>query len=302
MKTNTAIIVLFILLIAGILWMFATRGDKKIFTGKLVGLALKTFVFGGLVSALGLLYHDPLRWLDLQGLFLVVILVFSLFTWWYWHKQNLLELDYVSLLRWEFPQAFSVWALATLALFGGLLAKQLRFDLGADAGTMLYVAAGTLVLLLPLAFVLGYRLWCRIPVIIKYRQPWMLPVNREAPVVEPSADALRLFFEVPVREEGKESVAFDVRVPRRITLGQVFHHLLYQHNVQERSHRRIDIAYQNKSEYVYGWLLFRNRRRWWGPYRDYVEMEAPVKESDLVNGERLYAERVRIWEDKYKER
>ena len=132
--------------------------------------------------------------------------------------------------------------------------------------------------------------------VVQYREPWRLPVRKEAPVIEPSADAVRLFFEVPVHEQTDDSVYFDVSVPRRTTLGRVFHHLLYQHNVQERSHRRISIALDNKSDFVYGWLLYRKRKRWWGRYKDFLDLETTVRNSDLINGERLYAERVRIWE------
>lgn len=298
MNPRSAIITLCILLLFGIIWMYGTRGEKKIFTGKLVALALKTFVFAALVSAASLLYRQPLRWVDLTGLLLVITGVFTLFSWWYWHKQHLWELDHHALFSWEFPQAFSLWALASLALLGGLVAKQTYLGGGGDAGAMIFVTSGTLPILLPPAFALAYRLWGLIPVVIKYREPWRLPVNHDAPVIEPSADSIRLFFEVPIGEGNNEVMHFDVRVPKRINLGQVFHHLLYQHNIQERSHRKIAIAYQNKSDYLYGWLLFRNRRRWWGPYRDYVGMDDPVRESDLINGERLYAERVRVWEDK----
>ncbi|WP_116127002.1 TssN family type VI secretion system protein [Lewinella sp. IMCC34183] len=297
MSYSTASILLAIMLLVGVVWMFATRGEKKIFTGKLVGLALRTVGFSVLFATAGLLYREPVGWLSIPGLFLLLTVIYSLFAWWYWHKQQLVYLDERAILQWEFPQAFSLWALSSLVLLGGLVAKQLRYAEGGAAGAMLYVVPAALVMLLPPVVVYAHRMWLRIPIVIRFREPWMLPLRQDAPVIEPSADAVRLFFEIPIREEGPESVSFDVSVPRRTSLSQVFHHLLYEHNVHDRSHRRIAIAYNNKSDYLYGWLLFRRRRKWWGPYRDYLAMEDPLRQTDLMNGETVYAERVRVWEN-----
>jgi hypothetical protein len=298
---KTAIIVMIVLLVASIVWMFATSGEKKIFTGKMVGLALKTVVISTLFGAAALLYKEPLDWLSITGLFCLLLLLFSLFAWWYWHKQKLLDLDESAIFRWEFPQAFSIWALATLVLFCALWARQARYGSGgADAGAMMVVAPASLILLLPMVVAYVHRLWNLIPIVIKYREPWRLPVNQDASVIEPSADALRIFFEIPINEATTEAISFDVSVPRRVCLGQVFHHLLYQHNVQKRAARRIEVAYENKTDYLYGWLLYRNGKRWWWNYRDYLDMDSPVRHSDLINGERIYAERVRVWETKNK--
>lgn len=300
MNYQNAIIALVILLILSVVWMFATSGDKKIFTGKMVGLALKTVAIATLFGALSLLYNRPVDWLNTSGLFLILLIAFGLFSWWYWNKQQLFDLDEKALFQWEFPQAFTIWSLATLVLLAVLWAKHLRYP-GAAAGAMFIVAPASLSLLLPLFVVFAFRRWNLIPIKIDYREAWQLPVNQDAPVIEPSADALRVFFEIPVKEKSEDFVQFDVRVPRRTSLGQVFHHLLFQHNVQERSHRRIAIAYENKSDYVYGWLLYRDRKKWWWRYREYLDMESPVRQTDLINGERIYAERVRVWENQIKQ-
>ena len=297
MTYATAIATLVGLLFVGVVWMLLTAGDRKLFTGRLVGQAVKTVVIAGLISTASLLYREPGGLLSISGLFFVVLVGFSLYAWWYWTKQKLLEQDDVSLLRYEAPRAFAFWALATLSLLIGLTAKQLRYREAVEtAGLMLLIVPATAIVFLPPLLTYVHGRWQRIPVVVKFREPWRLPIREEAPVIEPSADAVRVFFEVPVRENAEDSVYFDVSVPRRTTLGRVFHHLLYQHNVQERSRRQIAIALDNKSDFVYGWLLYRKRKRWWGTYKDYLDLEGPVRGSDLVNGERVYAERVRVWE------
>ena len=302
MTYREVLIALLVLLLLSVIWMYALRGDKKIFTGKLVGLAVRTAAFAAGLSLLGLLYREPRNYIGLVGLQWLLFAGFALFTWWYWNKQRLLELDAHAVRRWEWPQASALWALLAVVVLSALLAKGLVFpgDLsGTDSSLPLaYAAATSLVLLLPPAVVQAYRNWNNIPKVIKYREPWMLPIHREAPVIEPSADALRVFFEIPVRENAPESVAYDLSVPRRTTLGEAFHHLLYQHNVQRRSPQQIAIAFENKSDYLYGWLLYRPGRRWWGSYRDYVAMDEPLRATDLRNGERILAERVRVWETK----
>lgn len=302
MTYPNAIISLLVLLLVGVVWMFATAGDKRIVNGKTFGLVMKTVATATIFGAAALLYKRPLDLVNATGLLVLLLILFSLFAWWYWHKQHLLEVDESALVQWEFPQAFTIWALATLVITGALWAKQGRYstDAGGDAGAMLVVGMASLVILLPPLTVFGWKKWNRIPIVIKYREPWRLPVNQDAPVIEPSADALRIFFEVPLTEESEESVSFDVRVPRRVALGEIMHHLLYQHNVQERAHRKIVIAYENKADYLYGWLLYRNGKRWWWTYREYLDMGSPIAQSDLINGERIYAERVRIWENKTK--
>ncbi|MGB3799251.1 MAG: TssN family type VI secretion system protein [Lewinella sp.] len=296
------LITLLVLLFLSIAWMYATRGDKKIFTGKLVGLALRTVAVATTFSLLGLLYRQPGNWVGLVGLQLLLFVAFGLFAWWYWHKQRLSELDAPAIRRWELPQAFALWALATLVILSALLAKRLVFPGDAVGNTdglpLAYAAATSLLLLAPPTILLAYRNWNAIPVVIKYREPWMLPVNRDAPVIEPSADALRIFFEIPVREGDPDTVSYDLSVPRRTSLGQAFHHLLYQHNVQRRSPKQIAIAFENKSDFLYGWLLYRSARSWWGSYRDYLPMEEPLRTTDLQNGEKILAERVRVWENK----
>ncbi|WP_116106518.1 TssN family type VI secretion system protein [Lewinella sp. IMCC34191] len=302
MTYDGIIITLVVMLLLSMVWMYATRGDKKIFTGKLVGLAARTVATATLFALIGLLYRQPGNYIGLVGLQALLFLAFALFAWWYWHKQRLSELDARAIWRWELPQASALWALATLVLLSALLAKRLVFPGDpagmADGVPLAYAAAASLALLVPPAVLQAYRRWNAIPIVIKYREPWMLPVHRDAPVIEPSADALRIFFEVPVREGDSDTVSYDLSIPRRTSLGQAFHHLLYQHNVQRRSAKQIAIAFENKSDFLYGWLLYRSARSWWGSYRDYLPMEEPLRTTDLKDGERILAERVRVWENK----
>lgn len=292
------LIVLAALFIASVIWMVVRKGDRKIFTGKTIKLGIFIFIFSHFISGLALLHNQPKDILSGPALWLVLLLIYGLFTWWYAYKRQLGSLDMQALLQWEFPRVSALAFLGCFCLLNGLWAAEVP-AYQTEAGMMSWISATPLCLALPFLVVYAYKRWNEIPKIIEFKEPWVLPVDKSAPVIEPSGRALRLFFFIPAKENEQDYIQFDVRVPHDTTLADVFHHLLHQHNVQKRSPKQISIARENKKEFLYGWLLYRVRKKWWWRYRDYLDLYSMVKFSDLDSEEQVFAERVPIWEKKY---
>lgn len=297
MTYSTAIICLVIFFICSLVWMAITGDDQKVISRKLLKLCVILFIVGTLIGMAGLLYREPVDFFNTVGLALAVMGLFSLYTWWYWHKRSLLDLDVKALVRYELPRAFAVFFIATAAVLHGLWATEVPRYKTAE-GVMLLVAPVTVIILVPLFVVLTHRMWNRIPIVAQFYEHWLLPLDGQVPVIEPTTDAKRIFFKVPVEDDGEDTVDIDINAPNETRLKDIFHHILYRNRIERRG-RKIIIAHQNKREFRYGWLLYRLQYRWyWWDKKIYLEMDGKVRFVDLVDGEVVYAERVRPWEFK----
>lgn len=292
----TAIIGLLVLFICSLLWMFLVQGEQNGIDRKLLRLCLVLFLVGTLFGMIGLLYREPIDYLNTVGLALVMMVLMSLYTWWYWYKRQLFQLEGKTLMERELPQAVAIVCLATAAILHGLWATEVP-KYKTSTGNMLWVAPVTIVILAPLLIALAHRYWNRIPVVRQYFEPWVLPIDRQVPVIEPTADAKRIYFKIPVEENSVETVDVDINAPNEAQLKSIFHHMLYR-NKLERRNRSIMVAYNNRKEFRYGWLLYRLQHRWWWfDKKIYLELDAKVRFVDIVDGEIVFAERVRPWEN-----
>ena len=124
-------------------------------------------------------------------------------------------------------------------------------------------------------------------------------LSNEEPVIEPTSDAKRLYFKVPLSEKGAEAVDIDINAPNEEQLKSVFHYVLYK-NRRDGTHHNVQVAMNNKMDFRYGWLLYRLEPRWyWFDKKIYLDLEGKVRFANVLDMDTVYAERVRPWENKF---
>ena len=298
MTYSTLIITLIVLFIASLIWMFMASQDENPVNRKLLRFCLVLFVVSTVIGMLGLLYIEPLDYLNTVTLTLAVAVAYGLYAWWYWYKRKLNEQDEVALGRVEIPQAVALSFFAAAALLNGLWATELpRYK--TSEGVMTTVVPVVGVLVLPALVVLAHRYYNRIPVVHKFYNPWVLPLSNEEPVIEPTGDAKRIYFKIPLVENGADAVDIDINAPNEERLSSVFHYVLFK-NRRDPRHHNVEVAMNKKMDFRYGWLLYRLEPRWWWfDKKVYLDLEGKVRFADVVDGETVFAERVRPWENKF---
>ena len=288
-------IILFIVAgLAGVLWMHLAREDRDVVGRKLLKDTLKAVVIASVFGSLGLLYVTPKDVFTATTLFLALTLCFSLYSWWYWHKRGLSGLDAFALGRWEIPQAFTLSCVAAAACLHTLyLTEQPSYR--KTEGIMLLMMPAVLPILIPPAVYMAYRYWNKIPIVTRFYEAWKLPLG-PPPVIEPTMDSRRLYFTIPIQEKSQRVETFDVQVANDSTLSAILHHMLYEYNIVYERSPKISVAYLDKKEFIYGWLIYRPRRKWWFTRKEYFDMAEKIRFTDVAPGETLFAERVRVWE------
>lgn len=175
-----------------------------------------------------------------------------------------------------------------LALLGAACFGLTYYGLGVAGFAVLF---GSAFCLFPLPFLVvkACDYWLAIPG--RSYRPWLLPVDKQPPVIGYTSDYLDLIFHIPIRQGSPDVAEFDIRSPLDSNVGDLFHYLLYRHNEQEKLDPRIpgiQIAEDNRRDKLYGWLFFtRTHNR-----RQYIDPRQEVK-SVLRNTTNIFVERVK---------
>lgn len=290
------IIGLVVALIGTIVWILLVKKDKEVFVKKTNKYLLFNFLIFSLLGASGLLIEGPVYGGVLPLLILLFIAILGLGI---WHARLIYSYHAWSEVR-SFKLVFPFTILTTLI---SALAFFIFFWMTENPlfGTREGLAENfsmTIPLLgmLPFFVVIAHQFWNKIPVVSQELVPFVFSVDESSKVITPSSRALRLFFEVPLRYRAKETITFEARAPLEEGLGEVFHHLLYIHNVEKRAAKTIEIAEENKRSKVYGWLFYRKTKKWWWDKKEYLNYDSKIKLLAMEGRGKIYVERVKYWE------
>jgi hypothetical protein len=137
-----------------------------------------------------------------------------------------------------------------------------------------------------------YDLWVAIPRLKV--TGWELPLDARPPEPQPGK-ALKISLVIPVRHASDETIQVDLLAPAERTLGDTFHYVLYRHNVEKNSYKKIEIAEGNSRQSVYHWLFYKKAKKWWWTARQYLNPHQRIRELFSQNGEIIYVERLKHW-------
>ncbi|MBN8682910.1 MAG: hypothetical protein J0L99_09655 [Chitinophagales bacterium] len=269
-----------------------TQGDVKVFVKKTNWYLLGSLLTFAIVGLLGLLLRPVAIYsaTAVAWIYYVICLGLGIL-----HTYLLYKLlPWVSPipgLR-EFLFTVAVMAIGSLSFFQVfiLLEKAGRRLNASYADNLL---PGIFLTIVPLLFLLCWELWLRIPQTSK--QGWELPIDTRPPQPEMGARSIKLSIVVPLRYGFEENIQIDLLAPIERTLGDTFYYVIYRHNVEKNSIRKIELAEGNSRRHIYQWLFYTRSKRWFWMKRQYLDPTLRLKNTDLNNGEIIFVERLKNW-------
>jgi predicted membrane channel-forming protein YqfA (hemolysin III family) len=150
-------------------------------------------------------------------------------------------------------------------------------------------------LIFPLPYFLekSYQFFLEIP--RKEVQAWVLPVDENVSFIEPGR-SLVLHFSIPLDYKSGELYRINTRAPIDKPISEIFHYILYRHNVEQRSPKKIAIAEGNSRNKVYGWLFHVKVKQFWWYSRKFLSPDERIRAAGLRNGDVIHATRVKVWQ------
>lgn len=162
---------------------------------------------------------------------------------------------------------------------------------------------GAMILLnfVPLLIKQLHHLWNQIPKIVRLKPFFQLPLGDPPPFIETGGASIRFNFIIPFEYRSKDMRRKEVAVPYNVTLQEVFHYALHDHNIVKRHRRKIIFAENNQRSKVYGWSFYQPEKKWWGWWtkKRYLNPGMKVGRS-LVFNDSIFCERVKTWVKKEK--
>lgn len=267
------------------------KGDAKVFVKKtnyyLLGAMLMFAVFG--LFGLMLRSHD-MSAATLWWLYAGWCLGLGL-----WHANLMFRIlpwsnPGIGLLEWLFTGL--IMAIGSLAFFQVCI----HFE---EVGRLLSVAyadnilGGIVLFPIPLLCLKAWEIWQTIPKVTV--TGWTLPLDRRPPVIEPGK-SVKLTFLVPAGFRSSEIIQVDMLAPIERTVGETFHFILYRHNVEKNSFKKIEIAENNLRDRAYTWLFYKKVNVWWWwTGKRYLNPDQRIRQMGLQNGEAIFVERIKHW-------
>lgn len=140
--------------------------------------------------------------------------------------------------------------------------------------------------LLPFFFRKAFDYWLRIPK--KVYRKWYYPYEDEVPVIEVFEREINLLIQKGVQDE--EYHKMEIVVPLDKTLGQVMHYLMFAYNRKEDLEHPIEVAENNNSASLYGWL-FSSKPIFLLPKR-YLDTNKTIRELKIKENATVIADRI----------
>ena len=283
-------IMLFLTLVSFVL-ILVLKGEQKVFHKKTVFYTFGTIILFGLLGLTSFLVRPPGIW-KMNSLYLILILAFLALG--ILHRYQMYRI-----LNWSKRDNFKIEILYSLMLvFIGAISFSIVFwligrgDGKMDIGFADNISSGISLLLLPFFVIKSFDLWKSIPK--KEVKIWTLPIDNQVPMIEPGR-AVILHFNIPIQFDSKETIKFNTRAPVEKTIGEMFHFLLYRHNIEKRSYNKIQIAENKSKEKLYGWLFFTTEKKWWGTKKKYINPTLRIRTIGIKGGEVIHMKRVVHW-------
>lgn len=296
---------IFIGIIVSTSWILIVKNKKKVFTRRTLKYLLLTAIISALIGAISIfikpgdpssLRIDIIQFILLSVFFLLGCLHnYFLRNYFHWSEKESRILTLPFTLLSLFVSGFAFLLLFILLEGRGLhTANEVFASISHEEKSLANnLTMTTIVGLLPFFLYTAHTFWNKVPVTTKYVDPWLLDISKTPPVLEPGD--FSLYFRVPYRFQSKEFKEIGVDVQLNHILGDVFHHILDDHNMKQRSIRPFEIAEEKKKAKVYGWLFYKVYRKWWKENKEYIDPYLSMKALKVTNNEIIYVERVKTW-------
>lgn len=290
------LLILMALVVGSALWMALTKGETEVFSKRLTKHILTVFMMGAVLGAAAFLKRPPFK-LSGQAIFIVSHLLMFVFGLWLTstlYKKHFWVWGQPQSFRLALPFVLFTTAFAALGYFVFFWMTEVpvfknREGL-ADNHTL-----GFLTALLPITILWTHQAWNAIPIVTRVLEPWIPDLDKKPVIIEPGPKSIPLSVHIPVRHLSNDIITFDIRAPLDNTFVEIFFHLLYKHNILDRSIRKIEIAEENKKSQIYGWVFFTAHRKWWGIRRLYIDPNDKIQFLSLEKGQKIFAERIKSW-------
>lgn len=141
----------------------------------------------------------------------------------------------------------------------------------------------------PLAFLVmkASDLWLLIPE--KKYLCWFPKLDEDAPYIEASLEFSELQFLIPADTKSSELIQKGIRAPLEMTIGEIFHYILFRHNVEENSKIQIQLKAGESLDTLFGWLFLVQK----GIFKTNQVLDPNIKiqETSVRKGDTIFAKR-----------
>lgn len=267
------------------------KGDVKIFVKQTNVYLFGTLVCFALVGLSGILIRTgdigvvTLAWIFQAGClglgFLHVWLLFRVLPW---------PNPAIGLLEWLFT--LLLMAVGTMGFFQSCVYFE-KVGRKLDLAFADNILLGIVLFPVPLLGLKLWNIWKAIPRI--GITGWHLPLDARPPVIEPGR-SVKLSFVMHAAYGTSQIIQIDVLAPMDRTLGEMFHFILYRHNVEKNSYVKIELAENNSRSKAYSWLFFKRKPfLWFWKTKQYLNADTRISHLQFQNGDMIFVERVRHW-------
>lgn len=171
--------------------------------------------------------------------------------------------------------------------------------LGLQSDIVWWLAAIIPAMVLPLLMKWTHDYWNGIPIIQRIKPIFKLPLSAPPPFIETGGASIHFKFLIPLDKGSKELLKTEVSVPYNLTIAEVFHYKLHEHNVVKRFRKKIVLAQGDQRSKIYGWSFYRPEKVWWGWFtkKNYINPHSKVG-ANITFNESIFVERVSSWKEK----
>ena len=291
------LLLLIFLLIGLTIWLLFVRGEKRLFTKRSNRFFLFTFLIFAVLGSTGLFIDRPFQWNNTIALSYILQFIFLGFGLLHnrlldrYHRWND---DHA--MRITLPFSLLTAVIAALGFFSIFWLTERPFFKEVD-GVADNLTASLIIGLLPFGVRLAHQYWNKIPIVREEIVPWQLDLSKPVPVPEPNPRrSLRLLLSIPLKYQESKRIEFNISANLNSQLGDLFYHILHQHNIQEGRAQQIEFAKDNKRDQIYGWVFFQKGKKWWWETKSYIDPYDQIQSTKLRNGDQIFVERVPTWE------
>ncbi len=170
---------------------------------------------------------------------------------------------------------------------------------GLKADIVWWLAGIIPVMALPIFIKWAHDFWNEIPIIERFKPIFRLPISDPPPFIETGGASINFNFLIPLDLGSKEVLKTEVSVPYNLTIAEVFHYKLHEHNVVKRFSKKIVLAHEDQRSKIYDWSFYRPEKIWWGWLirKNYINPQTKVG-ADITFNESIFVERVKTWKEK----
>lgn len=296
MSNLALLIVLLILLVGSIIWLVIVKKDIPIFTKRTFRYIFFSFLIFAVLGATGLLIKEPVHW---NAIFLAILLQGVFLGFGFLHHRLLrtyhTHWNDGNMLRLTIPFTVFMLLVCAIPFFVVFWMVEIPFFKISD-GLADNITLSMIIASLPFTVSIAHQFWLSIPIVIKEMVPWILPTGESPPIIERTANSIRIFLKVPPDYRAKNHISIDLQAPLRHSLGELFHKSLHDNAHSVSRQTEIEIAENNERAKQYSWLFYKKEKSWWGHKKEYINPNLKMNQLRFQSGEEIFVERMKTWE------